>query len=150
MIATLIKNASAKQIIKSLLILAVLTAGVITASLSPAALGADNDADLAVKGDLRNLANELETYYTGHQNYPGPRAVSTDGARKVTIGRKTVRLAEGDHLGTIRLTKSRQAYCIRVLRDAGSSDTSSRWRYLSDKGGITSGGCPARFSKVSG
>lgn len=126
-----------------------LAAMVISASLAPSAFGADNDADLAVKNDLRTLANKLETYFTDYQTYPGPRAVSTNGARKVTIGQETVRLAEGDHLGSIRLTKSRQAFCIRVLRNTGASDTSGRWHYLSDKGGITTGGCPARFTVVS-
>ena len=121
----------------------------ILVGVGPTALAQTNRADATVQSDLRAIANEMETYFTDHQVYPGPHAVSTDGARKVTLGRNTVRLAEGDHLGTIRLTKSRQAYCIRVLRDADSSDTTSRWRYLSDKGGISTGGCPARFTVVS-
>ncbi len=64
-------------------LLATFTALVATAALSPTALGADNDADVAVKDDLRNVANQLETYFTDHQHYPGKRAVTYDGARRV-------------------------------------------------------------------
>jgi type II secretory pathway pseudopilin PulG len=116
-------------------------------SLGPPSSAQDNAADLAVKSDLRSIANQLETYYTNHQTYPGTRAVAYDGVRDVQIGRKVVKLGRGDRLGTIRLTSDRQSYCIRVKRSRGTIDTSRLWSYVSDRGGIVPGGCPARHTK---
>ncbi len=122
------------------------TTAVMTA-LAPAAHGADNDADLAVKSDLRNVANDLETFYTDHQHYPGRQALAYDGVRRVDIGPKSVRLNRGDRLAALRLTSDRGAYCVHVVRAQGASDTTKPWSYVSDKGGLVSGGCPKRFSK---
>ncbi len=131
---------------------AVLTIAVACSGLAfstPAtATNSTNSADRAVQSDLRYIANEMETYFTDHQKYPGSRAITVSG-RLVAIGSEPVRLSKSNRLGTIRLTKDRWAFCVRVVRKADASATTRRWSYVSDKGGIMRGGCPARFSKVS-
>ncbi len=117
-------------------------------SLIPQAQAQDNAADLSVKSDQRDMANAMETYYTDHQAYPRARNVGYDGKRTVTIGSETLRLGMGNRLGTIRLTNDREAYCLRVVRANGASQTSTAWRYVSDRGGTQPGVCPSRFGIV--
>jgi hypothetical protein len=117
-------------------------------SLIPQAQAQDNAADLSVKSDQRDMANVMETYYADHGGFPRARHVGYDGTRTVTIGSENLRLGKGNRLGTIRLTKDREAYCLRVVRAKGASQTSSAWRYVSDRGGTQPGVCPPRFGIV--
>jgi hypothetical protein len=82
-------------------------------------------AALAVKDDLRSLANQRETYYTDHQHFPGRRTVTYDGARGVEIGNEAVRLNRGDRLAALQLTPKRNSYCLHVVRITGASDTTA-------------------------
>jgi hypothetical protein len=131
--------------------LAVIATGLcIVAATATGAAARDNEADSSVKTDLRYLATEMETYFTDHQSYPGDRAVQYDGRRSVQIGDATHRLKVGDRLGTVRLTRDRDAFCLQVVRVPSASETSEPWLYVSDKGGIIVGSsCPARFTRVS-
>lgn len=63
-----------------------------------------DDTALAVESDLRNVANDLEAFFTDHQHYPGRQAVSNDGVRRVDIEPRFVRLNRGDRLAALRLT----------------------------------------------
>ena len=101
-----------------------------------------------VKNDMRNMANVMETYFTDHQKYPARRAIDVSD-HKVDIGTQTVHLATGDRLQAIRLKGNGYAFCLRVVRGPKAGATTSAWRYLSDRGGITVGGCPARFATRS-
>jgi len=127
-----------------------ITVAVVLALIAP--LGAhaaaeESAADLSVKSDDRGLATLMETYLTDHSKYPRADDVDYDGTRNVTIG-SSLRLGKGNRLGTIRLTKNGDNYCLRVVRADGAAQTTKAWSFVSDRDGIRSGACPDRFRKI--
>ena len=89
--------------------------------------------DAGVKSDLRQVANEMETYYTDNQTYP----------TSVTIQKTTGNVLEGT------LSADGTAYCLTGSNPKGSAkDAATQYTYISNAGGFSASvhSCPAAFS----
>jgi prepilin-type N-terminal cleavage/methylation domain-containing protein len=102
--------------------------------------------DTDMKGDLRNVAAAMESYYAGSQAYVAP----TQAGRVVTIATgETVTVSAGTTIAVTTLATattvasgwpSANGYCITATNPRGKSAGGVRFNSLS--GGLTTADCP--------
>lgn len=90
--------------------------------------------DAAIKSDLRNVANELETVYADEQAYPPPSGVTSSGSELVVSGGGTVRLSAGNTLSYQVVGAT--GYCLFGTNPRGSSPSGAGFVYVSTDGGL--------------
>jgi type IV pilus assembly protein PilA len=90
--------------------------------------------DASMKEDMRTIANEIESYNTDYQAYPGSTTfaalTTTAGATSIATG-DTVRTSTGN-LFNFQLDANGTAYCITAFNAKGTHP----WEYLSNLGGL--------------
>jgi type IV pilus assembly protein PilA len=91
--------------------------------------------DASVKSDLRTIANELESYNTDQQAYPGvgtaPGVAVTAGVATIGTDTTTVRVSSGNQF-TYALNTALTAYCLTGINAKGTH----AWEYVSSQGGL--------------
>ncbi|WP_421733823.1 prepilin-type N-terminal cleavage/methylation domain-containing protein [Cellulomonas sp.] len=121
------------------LLVVIIIIGILAAIAIPVFLNQRKKAvDASIKSDLRTVANELETYATDAQAYPGAitGAVGTITIPAPTGGTATtVKLSSGN---TLNVTGSSTEYCITGSNPKGSNTVG--FNYDSDKGGLLPAG----------
>jgi type II secretion system protein G len=114
------------------LLVVIIIIGILAAIAIPVYLNQrQRGVDGSMKSDLRNVANEMELYYTEYQTYP----VISQTGRQVTVGSDTFAVSSGNQVtGYLNPTAGVAVgtYCIEVQNPAGSGD----FYYDSDAGGL--------------
>jgi type IV pilus assembly protein PilA len=131
------------------LLVVIIIIGILAAIAIPVFLNQRKKAvDASGKSDVRTLANELETFATDTQNYPG---VATGALASATIGTTVVALSNGNTPKIFYNTNSAvsaTAYCIQVTNPKGT-DPVKGVTYISNGGGLQASGfgpCVAPFT----
>jgi prepilin-type N-terminal cleavage/methylation domain-containing protein len=117
------------------LLVVIIIIGILAAIAIPVFLNQRKKAvDASVKSDLRTVANELETFATDAQSYPGSISFA---APTITIGSSAVSLSNGNtpKVWYNAAVANATAYCIQITNPKGSSAVSGLV-YMSDKGGL--------------
>ena len=118
------------------LLVVIIIIGILAAIAIPVFLNQRKKAvDASVKSDLRTVANELETFATDAQDYPG---IATGGLATATIGTTVVKLSNGNTPVIFYNTNSATsatAYCIQVTNPKGT-DPVKGITYISNGGGL--------------
>ena len=131
------------------LLVVIIIIGILAAIAIPVFLNQRKKAvDASMKSDVRTIANEEETYYTGGQIY-FPVTASTGSA---TVGSNSVKLSPGN---TVVVTLNNTtvanatAYCVLATNPKGTlGSTTAGVVYVSSLGGlqpVTTIACPATF-----
>jgi len=119
------------------LLVVVIIIGILSAIAIPVFMNQRQKAvDAGVKSDLRTIANEVESYYVDHQEYPDG-VTGGNGTKSVTIGTggETVSLSDAETI--ITYAKDGQKYTITGKNSTkGSGDT---FKYDSAAGGLQAG-----------
>jgi type IV pilus assembly protein PilA len=91
--------------------------------------------DASVKSDVKQLATQVETYFTDNQAYPA--SVTTDtGGKTMTVGTEKVTLSKNNVL-TYSIASG--VYTICGSNTNGTADGTSKWvKYVSNSGGLQS------------
>jgi len=120
------------------LLVVIIIIGILAAIAIPVFLNQRKKAvDASMKSDLRQVANEEETYFVDNQSYV---AVSA-GTTSLAVGTDTVRLS-GNNSVSVILNTAGTAYCIA----ATNTGATHGWTYVSSLGGLqpaASTTCPA-------
>ena len=85
--------------------------------------------DEAMKSDLREVANQMETYYTDNNKYPS--SITSVSHGRLDVGGQTVQLTNGDAL-KVEFVHPDGEYCLIASNPA----TATRWAYDSTHGGV--------------
>jgi type IV pilus assembly protein PilA len=124
------------------LLVVIIIIGILAAIAIPVFLNQRKKAvDASGKSDVRTIANELETFATDAQAYPG---TVTFASPILTVGAAAVTLSNGNTPIVKYNTASgatATAYCIQVTNPKGTATTGIT--YISDKGGLQASGTGA-------
>jgi type IV pilus assembly protein PilA len=119
------------------LLVVIIIIGILAAIAIPVFLNQRKKAtEASMKSDLRTVANEMETYFTDNQVYPG---VSQSG-QSVTVGTTPVTISKSNTVAQTAVngtTVKTGTFCL----SATSTNTTATWYYDSDGGGINNSGC---------
>lgn len=85
--------------------------------------------DEAMKSDLREVANQMETYFTDNNMYPS--SITSVSPGLLDVGGQTVQLTNGDAV-TLEFVHADMEYCLVASNPA----TTTRWAYDSSHGGV--------------
>jgi len=118
------------------LLVVIIIIGILAAIAIPVFLNQRQKAtESSVKSDLRTVANEMETYYTDHQNYPTGGVATVAG--QAVVGETHVQLSKNNTVET-NGTQPAGGYCLK----GNNSDSNVKiWYYNSTTGGLTDTEC---------
>ena len=85
--------------------------------------------DAAMKNDLREVANQMETYFTDNNMYPS--SITSVSPGRLDVGGQTVQLTNGDVV-SLEFLHADGEYCLI----ASNPTTVTRWMYDSTHGGV--------------
>lgn len=85
--------------------------------------------DSPMKDDLREVANQMETYFTDNNMYPS--SITSVSPGRLDVGGQTVQLTNGDAV-TLEFVHADMEYCLVASNPA----TTTRWAYDSSHGGL--------------
>lgn len=88
--------------------------------------------DASIKSDLRNVANQMESYYTDYEIYPTGLGSTTFQGYQV-VGNELVRISTGNRI-RVDFNAAGDAYCLQGTNSKGSDTTG--WFYVSSVGGL--------------
>jgi len=133
------------------LLVVIIIIGILAAIAIPVFLNQRKKAvDSSMKSDVRTIANELETFATDAQAYPG---TVTPVVGQITIGTSVVTLSSGN-TAVVKYDAATgaaaTAYCIQVTNPKGT-DPVKGYTYISDKGGLQAAGfgaCVAPYTNA--
>ncbi|GIG29133.1 type IV pilin protein [Cellulomonas marina] len=133
------------------LLVVVIIIGILSAIAIPVFMNQRKKAvDAAIKGDLKNVATVIESYYTDNGKYPtalnvsGTTVTLTDGAATGAIT-DTARISQGNGLNSYAVSTTTGGFCFRVT-NASSTEPTNGFFYASSAGGVMAKGtsaCPA-------
>src|SRR4051794_19447426 len=122
------------------LLVVMIIIGILAAIAIPVFLNQRKNAvDASVKSDLRTVANEMESYFTDQEVYPGTATQASAGAALVLAGGSGIRVSKNTTLKIYydAAAASATAYCVQGSPGNKGSHT---WVYASDKGGLQAPG----------
>jgi prepilin-type N-terminal cleavage/methylation domain-containing protein len=115
------------------LLVVIIIIGILAAIAIPVFLNQRHKAyDASVKSDLRNVANQMESYYTDYDTYPLALTGSTFSGYQV-LGNELVRISTGNRIA-INFNSNTDAYCLQGTNPKASDATG--WFYVSSLGGL--------------
>jgi type IV pilus assembly protein PilA len=123
------------------LLVVIIIIGILAAIAIPVFLNQRKKAvDASIKSDLRTVANELETYYTDNQAYPGTVTTSSGSttANTITVGTggSAISLSSGNIvLVDVNATGTKYAICGYNVK-ATANLASTQFMYQSSTGGL--------------
>ena len=116
------------------LLVVVIIIGILSAIAIPVFMNQRQKAvDAGVKSDLRTVANEVESYYVDHQEYPDD-ATASAGAIVIGDGADAVTVNLSDDANDIEYTNEGQEYTITGVNSTKGSDKT--FTYKSAEGGL--------------
>jgi prepilin-type N-terminal cleavage/methylation domain-containing protein len=115
------------------LLVVIIIIGILAAIAIPVFLNQRHKAyDASVKSDLRNVANQMESYYTDYESYPLALTGATFSGYQV-LGNELVRISTGNRIA-INFNSTNDAYCLQGTNPKASDTTG--WFYVSSLGGL--------------
>lgn len=126
------------------LLVVIIIIGILSAIAIPVFLNQRKKAvDASIKSDLRTVAEEVETYYTDHQEYPATVADSTNpttGPNKIDVNGATedgdITLSKGNVV-TYKLDGTGESYVLTGTNEkATANGTDGHFEYNSAEGGL--------------
>ena len=124
------------------LLVVIIIIGILAAIAIPVFMNQRKKAvDAGIKSDLRTVANEMETYFTDHQEYPTSVADSAGATTGNTIsvdGTSTISLSSGDVIHLV-IPGTKDSYCIFGTNGKGTGGASNGYTYKSTAGGLQPG-----------
>ena len=115
------------------LLVVIIIIGILAAIAIPVFLNQRHKAvDASIKSDMRNVANQMESYYTDFNTYPTSLAGTTFAGYTV-LGNELVRVSTGNVIG-VTFNASGEAYCLQGTNPRGTDTTG--YFYISSLGGL--------------
>ena len=115
------------------LLVVIIIIGILSAIAIPVFLNQRHKAaDASIKSDLRNIANDMESYYTDYETYPTSLAGTSFQGFQV-LGNELVRVSNGNKIA-VNFNTTGDAYCLQGTSPKGTDATG--WFYVSSLGGI--------------
>jgi type IV pilus assembly protein PilA len=122
------------------LLVVIIIIGILAAIAIPVFLNQRHKAvDASLKSDLRNVANQMESYYTDYTVYPTTLA-GTSFAGYQVLGNELVRVSSGNRIA-VDFNATADAYCLQATNPKGTDTTG--WFYISSAGGLQPKGTTA-------
>ena len=115
------------------LLVVMIIIGILAAIAIPVFLNQRKKAvDTSIKSDLRTVANEMETFYTDGQTYPGAQAAATG-----TVNAGNSVTTSKDNYISITLNSDGTAYCLAGYNAKATADKAANsFVYKSNAGGL--------------
>ena len=115
------------------LLVVIIIIGILAAIAIPVFLNQRHKAvDASIKSDLRNVANQMESYYVDFNTYPTTLA-STTFSGFSTLGNELIRISSGNVIA-VNFNATGDAYCLQGTNPRGTDSTG--WFYVSSMGGL--------------
>jgi prepilin-type N-terminal cleavage/methylation domain-containing protein len=130
------------------LLVVMIIIGILAAIAIPVFLNQRKNAvDASVKSDLRTVANEMESYFTDQEVYPGSATQASAGAAVSLAGGSAIRVSKNTlvHINLNAAAATATAYCL--VGDPSGKGTHP-WVYESDNGGLqppATTSCPGAY-----
>ncbi|MFL6240721.1 MAG: prepilin-type N-terminal cleavage/methylation domain-containing protein [Actinomycetes bacterium] len=115
------------------LLVVIIIIGILCAIAIPIFLNQRHRAiDASIQSDLRNVANQMESYYSDFSMYPTTLAGTTFAGYTV-LGNELLRVSTGNVI-LVNFNAAADAYCLQGTNPQGTDATG--WFYVSDTGGL--------------
>jgi prepilin-type N-terminal cleavage/methylation domain-containing protein len=115
------------------LLVVIIIIGILAAIAIPIFLQQRQKAvDASLKSDLRNIATDMESYYTDYSAYPTSLG-GTTFAGYMVLGNELLKVSTGNTIA-VNFNAAADAYCLQGTNPKGAVVTG--WFYVSNQGGL--------------
>src|SRR3954454_24526374 len=119
------------------LLVVIIIIGILAAIAIPVFMNQRHKAvDASLKSDLRNVANQMESYYTDYAVYPTALSGASFAGYQV-LGNELVRISTGNRIA-VNFNAAQDAYCLQGTNPKSSNAVG--WFYISSNGGLQAQG----------